>query len=485
MGSFIWVFLSIVFGLIYSFINTLPGLSTTVLADILWFLLLLSIGITSARFLSYALTDILLFRIQGKSSSDLLRFIISFVLYTGVFTLMFKYVLGWNLTAILTTSALLTAVIGFALQATLGNLFAGVALQVEQAFYIGDIIRLGGRLGRIEALRWRSIIIRTFDGSCLVIPNNQISTETVEVYPSEKPVRITTMIPAPLNISPKTISLLIVKVIISVPNVDTTIKPLIRIYEYDTARGIINYQIRYFVDNYIKKHIVDGLVKDRIWYTFQRHNIQLPQMTFLSTDDPESSIHTGTRAKAIIPKETIADSIATIDQFSDKPRQSIEKMAQHVRIYTYGTEEPILYTEPKISATYYIYQGIVKIKQAASLNENFNFNAEDNDLSEHWSPDILKKVHQELTTFMGPISEQLVKQVANQTLDTRELYLLLAENISSKNDQETFLSFAPDYTFKIFMTCSWFQSQDISSTEAFAQGETILLEVPDDIYTSD
>ena len=479
MGSFIWVFLSIVFGLIYSFINTLPGLSTTVLADILWFLLLLSIGITSARFLSYALTDILLFRIQGKSSSDLLRFIISFFLYTGIFTLMFKYVLGWNLTAILTTSALLTAVVGFALQATLGNLFSGVALQIEQAFYIGDVIRIGGRLGRIEALRWRSIIIRTFDGSSLVIPNNKISTDTVEVYPAKKPVRITAMIPAPLNISPERISKLAVKVIISAPNVDATIKPLIRIYEYDTARGIINYQIRYFVDNYVKKHIVDGVVKDRIWYAFQRHDIQLPQMTFLSTDDPESSIQAPTRSQSIIHKETITDCIASIAHFSDIPRQTIETISQNVKIYTYGTGEQLLYTEPKISATYYIYQGIVKIKQAASDNENKSFNPNDKDLSAHWSPDILKKVHQELTMFMGPISEHLVKQAANQTLDTRQLYLLLAEEISNGDNQKKFLSFAPDYSFRILLTCSWFHSQDIISTEALAQGETILIEIPD------
>jgi len=479
MGSFIWIFLSIVFGLIYSFINTLPVLSATVLVDILWFLFLLSIGITSARFLSYALTDILIFRIQGKSSSDLLRFIISFVLYTGIFTLMFKYVLGWNLTAILTTSALLTAVVGFALQATLGNLFAGVALQIEQAFYIGDVIRIGGRLGRLEALRWRSIIIRTFDGSSLVIPNNQISTETVEVYPAKKSVRITAIVPVPLNISPEKISNLIVKIIISVPNVDTTIKPLIRIYEYDTARGIINYQIRYFVVNYVKKHIVDGVVKDRIWHAFQRHNIQLPQMTFLSADDPESSIQIENQGKNMLTRETIADSLATIEKYSANSRQSIEKMAQHVKIYTYGTGEPILYTEPKVSAIYYIYQGIVKIKQAASMNEHTTYTHDEQNLSEHWPTDLLKKVHQELTLFMGPISEQLVKQAANQTLDTRQLYLLLAENISKTKDQNTFLSFAPDYSFKIFLTCSWFHTSDISATEAFAQGETILIEVPD------
>jgi len=480
MGSFIWIILSIFFGLIYSFFNTLPRLTSTVSVDIVWFLFLFSIVVTIARFLSYALNDILFTKIQGKSSSDLLRFIISFVLYTTIMTLMFKYALGWNLTAILTTSALLTAVIGFALQATLGNLFSGVALQIEQAFYIGDVIRIGSRLGRIEALRWRSIVIRTFDATRLVIPNNQISTETVEVYPANESVRITAIIPAPMHISPERITHLIVKIILAVPNVDTSMKPLIRIYEYETIRGIINYQIRYFVDNYVKKHIVDGIVKDRIWYAFQRHNIQVPTMPALTPELLETSIKPPEQRKPLISKEIIADCIATIGLFSNKSRQTIERIVQYVKIYTYGTGEPVLYTEPKKSAIYYIYQGIVKIKHPEHHTEDLNSNAMDKDLYEYWPSDILKTVHQQLTLFMGPISEQLVKQASNATLDTRHLYLLLSENISDKEDQRKFLSLSPDYSYKIYMKGAWFHTKDILVTEAFAQDETTLLEVPDD-----
>jgi len=480
MGSFIWIILSIFFGLIYSFFNTLPGLSSTVSVDIVWFCFLFCIGVTGARFLSYALNDILFNKIQGKASSDLLRFIISFVLYTTMMTLMFKYGLGWNLTALLTTSALLTAVIGFALQATLGNLFSGVALQIEQAFYIGDVIRIGGRLGKIEALRWRSIVIRTFDATRLIIPNNQISTETVEVYPENKPVRITAIVPAPMNISPETITQLIVKIILAAPHVDTTINPLIRIYEYETVRGIINYQIRYFVVNYVKKHIVDGVVKDRIWYAFHRHNILLPTMSHLSPDLLDRSILIPEQKKGMIAKETIADCIMNIDLYKNRSRQTVETISQHVHIYTYGTGEPILYTEPKISATYYIYQGIVKIKQLKNITEDVNLNIIDKDLYEYWPSEFLKTIHHQLCLFMGPISEQLVKQAANTTLDTRHLYLLLAENIANKSDQHKFLALSPDFSYKILMKGAWFHSTDIHATEAFAQDETILLEVPDD-----
>ena len=69
---------------------------------------------------------------------------------------------GVNLLSIITTSAVLTAVIGLALQDTLGNLLSGVALQLESSMGIGDWIRLEDRaIGRVQEIRWRSTVIRT------------------------------------------------------------------------------------------------------------------------------------------------------------------------------------------------------------------------------------------------------------------------------------------------------------------------------------
>jgi len=483
MFTIICLLLSIIFGLLYSFFHTISGSTASVTVEILWFLFLFSSGATLAQFLSYVLIEIFFSKIRGHTSSDLLRFIISFFLYAGIITLMFKYALGWNLTAILTTSALITAVIGFALQATLGNLFSGVALQIEQSFYIGDVIKIGNRQGRIETLKWRSISILTFDGTLLVIPNNQISTETVEVYPLNKPVRITVIIPAPLSVSPEKVKMLIHKVVLATPDVETTIKPFIRIHDYETERGIIKYQLRYFVVNYFKKHIVDGIVKDRIWYAFYRNKIKLPVIPWFKQELPDEE---NTQLKIMpypdIPKEIILKCLSSITKNPENTPDNLDQLLQIVNTYIYASGEPILYTENRQNAYYYIYKGYVKIKQNKDNDiEHLNINQKlDNDIINYWPEDILTKVFQELLMFMGPISEKLVTHAANSTLDTRQLYLTLANHIANENDKKQFLSFAPDYSYKILLKESWFHTKDVSINEAYAQGETILLEVPDE-----
>ena len=49
---------------------------------------------------------------------------------------------------LLTTSAVGAVVVGFALQDTLGNLFAGLAIQIEKPFRVGHWIQVAGARGR-------------------------------------------------------------------------------------------------------------------------------------------------------------------------------------------------------------------------------------------------------------------------------------------------------------------------------------------------
>jgi len=479
MSTLILTLFSIFFGLLYSFINALPDLSSGVV-DVIWCLFLFSISLTISQFFSYLITDVIFSKVKGKASSDLLRFIVSIILYTVSLTFVLKYALGWNLTALITTSALLTAVIGFALQATLGNLFAGVAIQLEQAFYIGDVIKIGDKLGRVETLQWRSMSIQTFDGTRLVIPNNKISTETVEIFPSNKPVRITMNIPCPMNESPETIHTIILKVIIATPNVYTEIKPFIRIHEYDTFRGIIWYQVRYFVNNYLLEHLVDATVKNRLWFALNRHHIYVPLISHVLMEEA-GSIEKSPPKYPNLSKETIGQCILQINKTITD--QNLDKKINAVNVYAYAPGELILYTEQKINAVYYIYKGIVKIRQKnVTIHENNQRLQEnvDEKLIAYWSSDILNEVNHRLTYYIGPIAEQLVKTAAQKTLDVRELYYLLSTHIDDQNDKTQFLSFAPDYSFQFYLKDSWLTNDDLSDHNAFAQGETILLEIPNE-----
>jgi small-conductance mechanosensitive channel len=88
---------------------------------------------------------------------------------------------GFNLSGLITTSAVLTAVIGLALQDTLGNIASGLALQTDGSIRLGDWIRVGQREGRVTEIRWRYTALETRDWETLIIPNSQLVKEQVVI----------------------------------------------------------------------------------------------------------------------------------------------------------------------------------------------------------------------------------------------------------------------------------------------------------------
>ena len=81
---------------------------------------------------------------------------------------------GLDLTSLVTTSAVVTAVVAFAMQDTLGNILGGMALQLDDSFEIGDWLRLDDISGQVVEIQWRFTALRTRNGERVVVPNGQL-----------------------------------------------------------------------------------------------------------------------------------------------------------------------------------------------------------------------------------------------------------------------------------------------------------------------
>ena len=79
---------------------------------------------------------------------------------------------GLDLGSIVATSAMITAVVAFAMQDTLGNILGGLALQMDNSIRIGDWIKVGEVVGRVVGIRWRSTLVETRNWETVVFPNS-------------------------------------------------------------------------------------------------------------------------------------------------------------------------------------------------------------------------------------------------------------------------------------------------------------------------
>jgi small-conductance mechanosensitive channel/CRP-like cAMP-binding protein len=227
------------------------------------------------RLANYVAFDVLFRMRRGSEAPALLRELVALLLFLLGATLLFKTILSVQLTAVLATSAVITAVIGLALQDTLGNLFAGLALHLEKSFQVGDMVRLGETVGFIEEMSWRAMKIRTLLDSRFVVPNGVAAREKLEVFPAGRgPYGRACRISLEYRVSPQRVMELLQRTVVAVRGVVPHPAPVVYLNHF--GEYAMQYEIRYWIEDYFRFLQVDSDVRERIWYALGREGIDIP-----------------------------------------------------------------------------------------------------------------------------------------------------------------------------------------------------------------
>lgn len=87
--------------------------------------------------------------------------------------------IGIDLTKITIIAGAFSVGIGFGLQNVLNNFVSGLILLFERPIKIGDIVEVGGNVGEVCRIGIRASIIRTADGSEVIVPNGSLISSQV------------------------------------------------------------------------------------------------------------------------------------------------------------------------------------------------------------------------------------------------------------------------------------------------------------------
>jgi small-conductance mechanosensitive channel/CRP-like cAMP-binding protein len=214
-------------------------------------------------------------RRQGHAAPALLESVVAVVLYGMTAGFIAHRFFGLELTPFLATSAVVGAVVGLALQDTLGNLFAGIAIHTEAPFRTGDWVKLGTSEGRVEQMSWRAVRLRTWYDDTVTIPNNEVANQPIVnlSVPKGPHSRVMT-IGASYHTPPNKVLSVLEALLHQVESVMKEPSPSLRVVAY--GESAVTYEIRYFVARYEDYRTAEGEVNRLIWYYFRRHGIDIP-----------------------------------------------------------------------------------------------------------------------------------------------------------------------------------------------------------------
>jgi len=179
--------------------------------------------------------------------------------------------------SILTTSALLTAAVALSLQETLGNMVAGLAIQVQRPFDVGDWIQFDPEpkhIGKVLEINWRATKVITLDEVEVIVPNATLAKAAITNFTKPTAVsRRSLYVQVPADVPPLDVQRAILEALES--SFGLLGEPAPSVVTNGFVDGNVEYWVRFFTDRFDKRDGVDGAARDRIWYALSRRGISV------------------------------------------------------------------------------------------------------------------------------------------------------------------------------------------------------------------
>jgi small-conductance mechanosensitive channel len=292
----------------------------------------------------------------------ILRDLLQGFLYFGV-ALVALRAAGVEPGSLLATSALLTAVIGLSLQETLGNLFAGLSLQAQPPFSVGDWLQYAdgpNGIGRVLEINWRATHLVTIGEVEVIVPNGVIAKAPLKNFSRPTPLmRHETSIVMPDGVPPHRIQSIVLRTLGDVPGVLSTPPPSVLVGQF-IDRGA-TYVIRYYVDDFAKLEPIEGELRKRLWYWFRRERIELPTPRSRVESMPEPYSVTSLARSLSEPRPDVRARLGGIDFLSGVGVEVLDRLALGTVSALYAPGEAIIVEGESGNELFVIERGSVQV----------------------------------------------------------------------------------------------------------------------------
>jgi small-conductance mechanosensitive channel/CRP-like cAMP-binding protein len=356
-----WSFEGSIKALLEHRMGTRPSPSADTIISAVKLLLIGVLGYLLVRALNFLFFGVA-FRLKRIDAPTLIRNIFTIVAFTIFFLIAFTFLFpDVNLGALFTTSAIFGVILGLALQDTLGNFFAGISLQADRPFQVGDVITVGAQrhTGVVEEISWRAIKIRTFTNHVVLIANSNAAREPIEVCPRDNLNARLVFFNTLYSDSPAKTIHVVREAVREAENVSTKVAPLVRIR--NLGDNGVDYEVKYWLDDYAKYNDTDALVRQRIWYAFRRAglNFAFPTRTLYLERHGGIAQRDGDGG-------AIVERLSAVDIFAPLSVEETGMLAQAAVRHVFAPGEMVIRAGEEGSSMFVVHNGRVRVQ----VNEN-------------------------------------------------------------------------------------------------------------------
>jgi small-conductance mechanosensitive channel/CRP-like cAMP-binding protein len=262
---------------------------------------------------------------------------------------------------VMATTAVGAVVIGLALQDTLGNLFAGLAIQVEKPFRVGDWVTIGGQDGMVSEITWRATKMRTKAGNFVVVPNSVLARDTIVNYcEPTRSLRLQVEVGASYDVPPNVVKTVIRQALQDAPEILHERAPEVLLVEF--ASSSIVYRVRFWVSDFEADERAKDLVRSLIYYAFRRNNITIPYPIQVELSADEGGM-------APVRSTVAADALSAVALFSGLAAGERTALLAVAKPVQYAAGETIVRQGESGRSLFVVVRGEASVRLAGTQGE--------------------------------------------------------------------------------------------------------------------
>src|SRR5216110_515021 len=259
-----------------------------------------------------------------------------------------------QLKGLLAGSGIVAIILGFAGQNLFAGIIAGISIQLNRPYKVGDWLQVGERFAEVMEINWRSPRLRTNDAIYLDIPNNEMVGHTIVNlhYPTElHAMRI--RVGVEYKNRPNRVKDALFRAASSADGV--LAQPSVKIYLVDFADFAVIYEIKFYMGNHSRINEINDAVRTNVWYELKRQRITIPF--------PIRTLHVERRAAPAAYQDydearMILRGEALFECLSD---EQIENLVKQSRVNNFGRGERVIQEGAEGDSMFVLLRGAAQV----------------------------------------------------------------------------------------------------------------------------
>lgn len=259
-----------------------------------------------------------------------------------------------QLTGLLAGSGIVAIIIGFAGQNFFAGVIAGISIQINRPYKVGDWLQVGERFAEVMEINWRSTRLRTNDAIYLDIPNNEMVSHAIVNlhYPTEvHAMRI--RVGVEYKNAPNRVKDALFRAASTADGV--LAEPKVKIFLVDFAEFAVIYEIKFYMGNHARINEINDAVRTNVWYELKRQRITIPF--------PIRTLHVERRAARTVQEDqeearTILRDEPLFECLSDA---QIENLVKEARLNHFGRGERVIQEGAEGDSMFLLLRGAAQV----------------------------------------------------------------------------------------------------------------------------